>query len=103
MSEKPVENVRVYLIPSTELGHVEDVMPEKIRSQELNDWVGLSREILKKKRLASDQGEWRSPQEIGEEHKVLNPFGAEYCPALHEASSFGFLLKWPMTAIFKSQ
>lgn len=94
-------SVNVYLIPNTDLGHVEDVMPEKIRSQEFNDWVVLSREILKKKKEAAEQGRWKPTVDVSDDHKFLHPFGAEHCPALQEANGFGYLIKWPASAVFK--
>lgn len=90
----------VFLVPSPTLGRVEDVFPERL-SQDTNDWIGHSREILKKKRKAVLAGQWRTTTYIGEEHEKIKPITADHCPAMQDVSSIGFLLKWPATALLK--
>jgi hypothetical protein len=90
----------VFLVPSPTLGRVEDVFPERL-SQQANDWIGHSREILKKKRKAVLAGQWKTTTYIGEEHEKIKPVTAEHCPAMNELDSVGFVLKWPATAILR--
>ena len=90
----------VFLVPSPSLGRVEDVFPERL-SQETNDWIGHTREVLKKKRKAVLAGQWRTTTYIGEEHEKIRPITAEHCPAMQEIESVGFLLKWPASAIIR--
>ncbi len=98
MSEKPA---RLFMIPSPRLGTSRDVTPERITAG-MNDWITLSKEVLQKKRKAAEGGTWRPTSEISEDHNDLHPFGAQYCPALQEVNSIGYLLKWPASAVFKN-
>jgi hypothetical protein len=96
--EKPE---KLFLIPSPTLGRTEDVYPELV-TQSANEWVELSRHILKQKRNAQAKGQWRPDYSISEEsNRALHPFGAQYCPALLEAHDLGYVLKWPATAIVR--
>lgn len=97
MSENPI---RFFLVPSTSLGRIEDVLPERITSG-AGDWVAHTREILKKKRQAAAKGSWKPTHPIGEDHEKFAAFGAESCPAMAELDSAGWLLKWPATAIVR--
>jgi hypothetical protein len=96
MPDKPP---RMFLVPSPRLGLVDDVMPERLTAG-LNEWITLSREVLAKKRAAAEKG-WQPTSEISEDHNELRPFGAQYCPALQENNSMGYVLKWPASAVFK--
>lgn len=98
MSEQAA--VRFYLVPSTSLGRIEDVLPERITSG-AGDWVAHTREILKKKRQAAAKGQWKPTHPVGEDHAMFAAFGAESCPAMAELDSAGWLLKWPATAIVR--
>ena len=97
MSDQPV---RFYLVPSTSLGRIEDVLPERITSG-AGDWVAHTREILKKKRQAAAKGQWKPTHPISEGSESLAAFGAESCPAMAELDSAGWVLKWPATAIVR--
>ena len=97
MTDQPV---RFYLVPSTSLGRIEDVLPERITSG-AGDWVAHTREILKKKRQAAAKGQWKPTHPIGEDHAMFAAFGAESCPAMAELDSAGWLLKWPATAVIR--
>lgn len=90
----------VFLVPGATLGRVEDVFPERL-TQETNDWIGHTREILKKKRKAVVAGQWRTTTYIGEEHEKIKPITADHCPAMQDLESIGFVLKWPATAILR--
>lgn len=90
----------VFLVPSPTLGRVEDVFPERL-TQQTNDWIGHTREILKKKRKAVVAGQWRTTTYIGEEHEKIKPITADHCPAMQDLESVGFLLKWPASAMLK--
>jgi hypothetical protein len=100
MIENVSESARVFLVPSPRLGPTADVVPERIGAG-MNDWIGLSREILAKKRDAAARG-WQPTSEISEDHAFLRPFGAQHCPALQEAGSIGWMLKWPASATFRN-
>lgn len=90
----------IFMIPGTDLGHVEDVLPEKLTSQH-NEWIHLSREVLKRRRSAPPAPPGTPNIEISKDSVHLAPFGAEHCPALKEAMQMGFLLKWPAHAVFR--
>lgn len=90
----------VFVVPSPTLGRVEDVFPERL-AQAGNDWIGHTREILKKKRKAVVAGQWKTTTYIGEEHEKLKPITADHCPAMQELESIGFVLKWPATALIR--
>lgn len=90
----------VFLVPSATLGRVEDVFPERL-TQQGNDWIGHTREILQKKRKAVLAGQWKTTTYIGEEHEKIKPVTADHCPAMNELDSIGFVLKWPATALLK--
>jgi len=93
---------RMFMIPTPALGSVDDVAPERITSG-MNEWITLSREVLQKKRAMAEAGRWKPGpfQELSEDHAFLRPFGAQFCPALQEVNSIGYVLKWPATATFK--
>ena len=99
MADKPLE---VFLVPSPRLGQIADIAPERITAG-LNDWITLSREVLAKRRAAAAQGKQTTPPntDITDDHNVLRPFGAQFCPALQDTNQIGFLLKWPANAILK--
>jgi hypothetical protein len=42
----------VLLVPSPKLGNIGDVTPEILNASH-NDWIGLSRDVLEKKRAAA--------------------------------------------------
>lgn len=88
---------RVFVVPSETVGRVEDVMPERIGFGH-NDWVGVTREVLKKKKDVVAKGAFHPPHPIDES---LRPASAEACPAMAELESIGLLLKWPATAILR--
>lgn len=92
----------VFLIPSPKLGSIADLAPEVLNASH-NDWIGLSREVLERKREAASRGTWRPEPmtDISEEHSFLRPFGAQFCPALQDLGSVGFVVKWPANAIFE--
>lgn len=90
----------VFLVPAEHLGRTVDVMPERISAAQ-NDWIGLTREVLKKKRKAAAQG-YRSPVPLADGGTDAKPFGAEHCPVQHELHANGWLLKWPATAILRN-
>lgn len=91
---------RFYLVPSTALGRIEDVLPERLTNP-AGDWVAHSREILKKKRQAAARGQWKPTHPIGDDHAHFAAFGAESCPAMKEMDSAGWILKWPATAVLR--
>lgn len=92
----------VFLVPSPKLGTITDVAPEILNASH-NDWIGLSREVLEKKRDAASKGAWKPEPmtDISEEHSFIRPFGAQFCPALQELNSIGVVVKWPANAIFE--
>lgn len=90
----------MFMVPSPLLGRTDDVYPELITAA-TNEWIDVSRHILKMKQEASIKGQYRANYEIGDDARDLHPFGAQYCPALQEAHSMGYLLKWPATAIVR--
>ncbi|HVO31410.1 MAG TPA: hypothetical protein VMV18_11755, partial [bacterium] len=89
----------VFFIPSPELGHVEDVYPERLRATD-NEWIAHTREILRKKQVAA-RGGYKSPTYIGEDHEKVKPATADHCPGMEELNSIGYLLKWPAAAIVR--
>lgn len=92
----------VFLVPSPKLGVINDVAPEILNASH-NDWIGLSREVLEKKRDAAAKGAWKPEPmtDITEEHSFIRPFGAQFCPALQELSSIGVVVKWPANAVLE--
>ncbi|HVO29421.1 MAG TPA: hypothetical protein VMV18_01740 [bacterium] len=90
----------VFLVPTTNLGHIEDVMPERIHSG-TNEWIEHSRDLLDKKRKAARDGKWIATHPVGETMPHLKPFSADACPAMGELNSIGYLLKWPATALLR--
>lgn len=92
----------MFLIPSPRLGTAHDVYPERITSG-INEWITLSKEVLRKRREAEARGEHRTPPntDISDDHHELRPFGAQFCPALVDTNSIGYLLKWPANGVFK--
>lgn len=92
----------VFLIPSPKLGTITDVAPEILNASH-NDWIGLSREVLEKKREAAAKGTWKPEPmtDITEEHSFIRPFGASFCPALQELNSIGVVVKWPANAVLE--
>lgn len=90
----------VFVVPSPTLGRVEDVFPERL-TQDTNDWIAHTREILKKKRKAVVAGQWKTTTYIGEEHEKIKPITADHCPAMQDLESIGFVLKWPATALIR--
>ncbi|HVO29420.1 MAG TPA: DUF6065 family protein [bacterium] len=99
MSDKPLD---MFLIPSPRLGQIADVLPERLTSGQ-NEWITLSKEVLRKRREAAERGEHKTPAatDISDDHHELRPFGAQFCPALVDSNSIGYLLKWPANAVFK--
>lgn len=91
---------RFYLVPSTTLGRIEDVLPERLTSG-AGDWIAHGREILKKKRQAAQRGQWKPTHPVGDDHATFAAFGAESCPAMAELDSAGWVLKWPATAVLR--
>ena len=91
---------RIFFIPTPRLGHVGDVRPERM-TQAQNEWMEHSREILAAKREAAKRGQPVS-SEITEDHHFLRPFGGQYCPALQEVATLGWVLKWPGDAVLKN-
>lgn len=90
---------RLFLVPSPRLGVADDVRPDRLTAG-MNEWITLSREILAKKRAAAQAG-MPITSEISEDHNELRPFGANFCPALQEMNTVGYVLKWPASAVFK--
>lgn len=92
----------VFLIPSPKLGTITDVAPEILNASH-NDWIGLSREVLEKKRDAASKGAWKPEPmtDISEEHSFIRPFGAQFCPALQDLNSIGVVVKWPANAVLE--
>lgn len=99
MADTPLE---VFLVPSPRLGQIADIAPERITAG-TNEWITLSREVLAKRRAAAAAGQTATPPntDISDDHNVLRPFGAQFCPALQDTNQIGYLLKWPANAIFK--
>ncbi|HEX4922969.1 MAG TPA: hypothetical protein VFV50_02750 [Bdellovibrionales bacterium] len=93
------ESETMFLIPSPHLGILTDVMPEKV-TQKHNEWIALSRDILQKRRAAEKNG-WKQPIDLSEDHVYMHSFGAEFCPALKDVTSLGFILKWPANLILR--
>ncbi len=96
------EHPPVFLIPSPRLGSITDIAPERVSSAH-NEWMSLSREVLTKKRDAHAKGSWQQPPgiEVGDDHTFLRPFGAQFCPALLDLSSIGWIMKWPADGVFE--
>lgn len=94
------EPERLFFVPTPRLGKCDDVRPERL-SQAQNEWMELSREVLAEKRKAAERG-WKPGSEIGEDHHFLRPFGGQYCPALQEIASIGWILKWPADGVLKN-
>lgn len=94
------ETLRLFLIPSPRLGVADDVRPERLTAG-MNEWITLSRDVLAKKRAAVAAGTLKTSSELTEDHNELRPFGAQYCPALQEMNTVGYVLKWPASAVFK--
>ena len=94
------DNNRIFFVPTPRLGAIADVKPEKL-TQAQNEWMEHSREILDAKRKAAEKG-WQPTSEISEDHHFLRPFGGQYCPALQEVATIGWLLKWPADAVLKN-
>jgi hypothetical protein len=92
----------IFLIPSPKLGPITDVAPEILNASH-NDWFGLSREVLERKRAAAEKGAWKPEPmtDISDEHSFIRPFGAQFCPALQELNSLGVVVKWPANAILE--
>jgi hypothetical protein len=90
----------IFLLPHPNLGRTEDVRPERLTSTS-NEWIAHTREILEKKRKAARAGQWAPTTPISENHPHLQPFGAEFCPAIKDLDSIGLLLKWPATALLR--
>ena len=92
---------KIFLVPTPELGRVEDVLPERVAVAR-NEWVDLSRHVFDEKRKAAASG-WKPTQGeyLAADHATVKPFGAEHCPAMAELSTFGWLLKWPCAAILR--
>lgn len=89
----------MFMIPSPQLGRLEDIYPERVTAG-LNEWIELSRKILKRKRDAAAKGQFKPNYPIDDDaHRYLHPFGAQYCPALQEMNSVGYVLKWPVAAV----
>ena len=96
-----MSDLPLFLIPEPNLGRIEDVYPEKI-TQSSNEWVDVSREVLRRRREAAAKGQWKPTMPLSDDaHRDLHPFGAQYCPALQEVHQQGFLLKFPATAIVR--
>lgn len=92
--------LRMFLVPSPRLGVVDDVRPERLTAG-MNEWITLSRDVLAKKRAAAAAGQWQPSSDISDDHNELRPFGAQFCPALQEMNTVGYVLKWPANAVFK--
>lgn len=94
------ENPPVFLIPSPRLGAITDVAPERVSSAH-NEWMSLSREVLRKKREATAAGNLKPGVDVSDDHTFLRPFGAQFCPALLDLSSIGWVVKWPANGVFE--
>lgn len=95
------EKAPIFLVPSPELGRIEDVHPERLDAS-TNDWIAHTREVLRKKQAAARTGGFRPANEyVGEDADRVKPHTADACPAMEELSSVGYLLKWPASAIVR--
>src|SRR5207249_7659405 len=94
-------SLELFLVPTPRLGTVADVMPERITAG-MNEWITLSKQVLAHRREWAAKGHPSPPNtDVTEDHDVVRPFGAQFCPALQEVNLLGWLLKWPANAVLK--